>query len=142
LIALLALTDLGAVTIAHIDRSYPPYNYMVMDKPANDIDRIFAALADQTRRAILARLTDGDVGVKDICEPFEMSQPAISRHLKVLETAGLITRHRQGTHRMCRLSPDGLGAIEPWLSMIANSYASKYNRLDAVLETLQNQGDT
>jgi DNA-binding transcriptional ArsR family regulator len=115
---------------------------MVMDKPANDIYRIFAALAGQTRRAILARLTNGVVGVKDICEPFEMSQPAISRHLKVLETAGLITRHLQGTHRMCRLSPDGLGAIEPWLSMIANSYASKYNRLDAVLETLQNQGDT
>jgi DNA-binding transcriptional ArsR family regulator len=73
----------------------------------------------------------------DICEPFEMSQPAISRHIKVLETAGLITRHRQGTHWMCRLSPDGLGAIEPWLSMIANSYATKYNRLDAVLETMQ-----
>ena len=103
----------------------------------DNIDRIFAALTDQTRRAILARLTGGDVGVMDICEPFEMSQPAISRHIKVLETAGLITRHRQGTHRMCRLSPDGLDAIEPWLSMIANSYATKYNRLDAVLETMQ-----
>ncbi len=107
-------------------------------KPATeDIDRIFAALTDQTRRAILARLTDGDVGVMDIRKPFETSQPTISRHIKVLETAGLITRHRQGTHRMCRLSPDGLGAIEPWFSMIANSHASRYNRLDTVLETLQ-----
>jgi DNA-binding transcriptional ArsR family regulator len=73
----------------------------------------------------------------DIRKPFETSQPAISRHIKVLETAGLITRHRQGTRRMCRLSPDGLGAIDPWLSMIADSHASKYNRLDTVLETLQ-----
>jgi DNA-binding transcriptional ArsR family regulator len=83
----------------------------------------------------LARLVDGDVGVVDIWDRFEISQPAISRHIKVLETAGLITRHRHGTHRMCRLSPDGLGAIEPWLTMIADSHATKYNRLDAVLET-------
>jgi DNA-binding transcriptional ArsR family regulator len=72
----------------------------------------------------------------DIRKPIETSQPAISRHIKVLETAGLITRHRQGTRRMCRLSPDGLGAIDPWLSMIADSHASKYKRLDAVLESL------
>ncbi len=140
---MLALTSGDNAASTRLDINNLLYNNIVMSDQATDnIDRIFAALADQTRRAILARLTDGDVGVMDICEPFEMSQPAISRHIKVLETAGLITRHRQGTHRMCRLSPDGLGAIEPWLSMIANSYATKYNRLDAVLETMKNKGDT
>ena len=73
----------------------------------------------------------------DLAAPFEMSQPAISRHIKVLEAAGLVTRHRQGTHRMCRLAPDALSEIEPWLSMIADRYRNKYNRLDAVLETMK-----
>ena len=79
----------------------------------------------------------------DLAAPFEMSQPAISRHIKVLETAGLVTRHRQGTHRMCRLAPEALEEIEPWLSMIADRYRSKYNRLDAVLEAMKppQQGD-
>ena len=79
----------------------------------------------------------------DLAAPFEMSQPAISRHIKVLETAGLVTRHRQGTHRMCRLAPEALEEIEPWLSMIADRYRSKYNRLDAVLEAMTppQQGD-
>ena len=116
-----------------------------MNEPAPaTVDRIFAALADQTRRAILARLTHGDAGVMELAEPFEMSQPAISRHIKVLETAGLVTRHRSGTHRMCSLSPDGLAAIEPWLSLIANSFATKYNRLDALLTTMKTtpKGDT
>jgi DNA-binding transcriptional ArsR family regulator len=97
---------------------------------------MFSALADSTRRAILLELTNGEAGVMDLAAPFDMSQPAISRHIKVLETAGLVTRHRQGTHRMCRLAPDALGEIEPWLSMIAARYRSKYNRLDAVLETM------
>ncbi len=107
------------------------------------LDRLFAALADQTRRAILMRLTQGDAGVMDLAEPFAMSQPAISRHIKVLEGAGLVTRHRSGAHRMCRLAPDGFSAIEPWLSLIANTYAQKYDRLDTVLETMSpNKGDT
>ncbi|MCL4163708.1 UNVERIFIED_CONTAM: hypothetical protein GTU68_043183 [Idotea baltica] len=97
---------------------------------------MFSALADSTRRAILMELTNGEAGVMDLAAPFDMSQPAISRHIKVLETAGLVTRHRQGTHRMCRLAPDALAEIEPWLTMIADRYRSKYNRLDAVLETM------
>lgn len=126
-----------------VDIDDPLYTNKVTDETSTDIiDRIIAALADQTRRAILAHLKDGDIGVMDICEPFAMTQPAISRHIKVLETAGLITRYRQGTHRMCRLSSNGLGAIEPWLSMIADRYATRYNRLDAVLETMQSKGDT
>ncbi|SMX38043.1 ArsR/SmtB family transcription factor [Octadecabacter ascidiaceicola] len=107
------------------------------DSPAPNLDRIFAALADSTRRAILLKLTDGDEGVMDLAAPFDMSQPAISRHIKVLETAGLVTRYRQGTHRLCRLAPDTLGQIEPWLDMIADRYRRKYNRLDAVLETMK-----
>ena len=101
------------------------------------LDRIFSALSDSTRRAILVKLTNGDEGVMDLAAPFDMSQPAISRHIKVLETAGLVTRHRQGTHRMCRLAPDALDQIEPWLSMIADRYRTKYNRLDSVLETMK-----
>lgn len=100
------------------------------------LDRLFAALADQTRRAILMRLTQGEAGVMALAHPFKMSQPAVSRHIKVLEGAGLVTRHRSGTHRMCRLEPDGFSAIEPWLSLIADGYAQKYNRLDAVLDTM------
>jgi len=89
------------------------------------------------------KLTNGDEGVMELAAPFDMSQPAISRHIKVLEAAGLVTRHRQGTHRMCRLAPDALGEIEPWLDIIADRYRSNYNRLDAVLETMKpsHQGD-
>ncbi|WP_049834068.1 ArsR/SmtB family transcription factor [Octadecabacter temperatus] len=108
-----------------------------MDKSTNqNLDKVFSALSDSTRRAILMKLTNGDVGVMDLAAPFDMSQPAISRHIKVLETAGLVTRHRQGTHRMCRLAPDALGEIEPWLSMIADRYRNKYDRLDVVLEAM------
>lgn len=107
------------------------------------LDRIFSALADSTRRAILMKLTNGDEGVMDLAAPFDMSQPAISRHIKVLENAGLVTRHRQGTHRMCRLAPDALDEIEPWLNMIADRYRNKYDRLDTVLAAMTptKQGD-
>lgn len=108
-----------------------------------NLDRIFSALADRTRREILAKLTNGDAGVMDLAAPFDMSQPAISRHIKVLETAGLVTRHKNGTHRMCRLAPETLQEIEPWLDMIADRYRAKYNRLDTVLQMMpqQKQGD-
>ncbi len=79
-------------------------------------DAAFAALADPTRRAILARLADGELGVMDIARPFRMSQPAISRHLKVLEGAGLIERRIDGTRRPCRLAPQGLASVEDWLA--------------------------
>lgn len=103
---------------------------------APQLDQIFTALADPTRRALLLRLTENDTGVMELAAPFQMSQPAISRHIKVLEAAGLITRYRKGTHRMCKLAPDTLGAIEPWLDMIATRYRARYDRLDKVLEAM------
>lgn len=105
--------------------------------PTPNLGQIFVALADPTRRALLVRLAEGDSGVMDLTRPFDMSQPAISRHIKVLESAGLVTRYRQGTHRMCKLAPEKLGAIEPWLDMIAARYRARYNRLDDVLANMK-----
>jgi DNA-binding transcriptional ArsR family regulator len=94
---------------------------------------IFEALADPTRRAILARLAQGEATVMDIAAPFSMSQPAISQHLKVLEGAGLIVRRVEGTKRPCRLNPDGLRSVEEWLDLLRRGLARSYERLDAVL---------
>ncbi|MFT5744404.1 MAG: DNA-binding transcriptional ArsR family regulator [Paracoccaceae bacterium] len=97
------------------------------------LDRSFAALADPTRRAILLQLTQGEAGVMELAAPFEMSQPAVTRHIKVLTDAGLIKRRSQGTKRLCSLSSEGFENITPWLSMIADAYGAKYNQLDALL---------
>jgi DNA-binding transcriptional ArsR family regulator len=97
------------------------------------LDATFAALADPTRRAILARLALGEANVMEIAEPFAMSQPAISKHLKVLEGAGLITRRVDGTRRPCRLAPQATDEIWEWLSMLRDSLDQNYQRLDAVL---------
>lgn len=86
---------------------------MKPEKP--DLDLIFAALADPTRRAILSRLATGEAGVMEIAEPFAMSQPAVSRHLKVLEAAGLIERRRDAQRRPCRLVPEPLREASRWL---------------------------
>ena len=82
------------------------------------LDAAFSALADPTRRAILARLARGEATVMELAEPFAMSQPAVSRHLKVLEEAGLIARRVNGSRRPCRLSGEGLGAVDRWLAML------------------------
>jgi DNA-binding transcriptional ArsR family regulator len=97
------------------------------------IDETFAALADPTRRAILARLARGEASVMEIAEPFAMSQPAISKHLKVLEGAGLITRRVDGTRRPCRLAAHATDDIWEWLSMLREALNQNYLRLDAVL---------
>jgi|SRR5580658_2263924 DNA-binding transcriptional ArsR family regulator len=97
------------------------------------LDGVFAALSDPTRRSILARLAKGEATVMELAEPFEMTQPAISRHLKVLETAGLILRRAEGTKHPCRLAGDGVDAIEQWLAMLHKALARNYDRLDAVL---------
>jgi DNA-binding transcriptional ArsR family regulator len=81
-----------------------------------NLDTAFSALADPTRRAILARLASGEATVMELAEPFEITQPAISRHLKVLEGAGLIVRRVEGTKRPCRLAPSGIAAIDQWLA--------------------------
>jgi DNA-binding transcriptional ArsR family regulator len=98
-----------------------------------DLNASFSALADPTRRAILARLALGEATVLEIAKPFPMSQPAISRHLKVLEDSGLITRRIDGTKRPCRLAPEGIAAIDEWLAMLRKALTANYNRLDAVL---------
>jgi DNA-binding transcriptional ArsR family regulator len=101
------------------------------------LDATFSALADPTRRAILARLALGEATVMELAQPFEMTQPAISRHLKVLEGAGLIIRRVEGTKRPCRLAPDGMAEIDQWLGMLRQALAKNYDRLDEILATIQ-----
>jgi DNA-binding transcriptional ArsR family regulator len=101
------------------------------------LDSAFAALADPTRRAILARLATGEATVMELAEPFEMSQPAVSKHIRVLEEAGLITRRAEGTRRPCRLNEAGLSTIDDWLAMLRGSLTANYDRLDQVLAEMQ-----
>src|ERR1700730_5903876 len=102
-----------------------------------NLDAAFSALADPTRRAILARLALGETTVMELAKPFEMTQPAISRHLKVLEGAGLIVRRVEGTKRPCRLAKDGIGGCDQWLAMLREALAENYDRLDEVLAAMQ-----
>lgn len=102
-----------------------------------NLDAAFSALADPTRRAILARLALGETTVMELAEPFEMTQPAISRHLKILEGAGLIVRRIEGTRRPCRLAPAGISEIDQWLGMLRDALAKNYDRLDRVLATMK-----
>lgn len=101
------------------------------------LDSTFAALADPTRRAILARLADGDATVLELARPFAMSQPAISKHLKVLEQAGLITRGRDAQRRPCRLQAKRLRDATGWLEDFRRFWDMSFQRLDALLEELQ-----
>jgi len=102
-----------------------------------NLDTAFSALADPTRRAILARLGSGEATVMELAEPFDMTQPAISRHLKVLEGAGLIVRRVEGTKRPCRLASAGIDAVDQWLAMLREALAKNYDRLDEVLAVMQ-----
>ena len=102
-----------------------------------NLDAAFAALADPTRRAILARLARGEATVMELAAPFEMTQPAVSRHLKVLEGAGLIVRRAEGTTRPCRLAPAAIDEIDQWLGMVREALARNYDRLDAVLAGME-----
>jgi DNA-binding transcriptional ArsR family regulator len=98
-----------------------------------NLDLTFSALGDPTRRAILSRLALGETTVMELAQPFDMSQPAISRHLRVLEEAGLITRRIEGAKRPCRLAPDGIAAIDKWLGILRKALESNYARLDQLL---------
>jgi DNA-binding transcriptional ArsR family regulator len=104
-----------------------------------NLDAAFSALADPTRRAILARLSSGESTVMELAKPFDMTQPAISRHLKVLETAGLIVRRIEGSKRPCRLAPGAIEGIDQWLGMLRDALAKNYDRLDAVLASMKTQ---
>jgi DNA-binding transcriptional ArsR family regulator len=101
------------------------------------LDSAFSALADPTRRAILARLAKGEATVNELAEPFEMSQPAISQHLKVLEDAGLIVRRIDGTKRPRRLAKAAIEAMDQWLAMLRKALQKNYDRLDEVLAEME-----
>lgn len=103
------------------------------------LDAAFAALADPTRRAILARLATGEASVTELAEPFAMSQPAISKHLKVLERAGLISRSREAQRRPCRLEAKPLAEATEWLERYRRFWEGNFQRLDVLLDELKTQ---
>jgi len=103
----------------------------------SELNAAFAALADPTRRALLARLTLGEATVMELAKPFEMTQPAISQHLKVLEEAGLIVQRADGTRRPRRLAKPGIEAMDQWLSLLRKALERNYERLDEVLAAME-----
>ena len=107
---------------------------------AQRLDTTFAALADPTRRAILARLASGDASVMELARPFDMSQPAISKHLKVLERAGLISRGRDAQKRLSRIEGGPLEDASAWLEKYRRFWERSYERLDALLDELKAEG--
>jgi DNA-binding transcriptional ArsR family regulator len=104
---------------------------------ALNLDAAFSALADPTRRAILARLAKGEATVMELAEPFEMTQPAVSQHLKVLEEAGLVVRRVEGAKRPRRLAKTGIEAMDQWLAMLRKALEKNYGRLDEVLASIE-----
>ena len=105
--------------------------------PPDSLSTTFAALADPTRRAILARLALGETSVSELAEPFAISLPAVSRHLKVLEHAGLIARSREAQWRPCRIAPASLKQVDGWLEKYRRFWDENFNRLDDYLQELK-----
>jgi DNA-binding transcriptional ArsR family regulator len=103
--------------------------------PSPNVSTIFAALADPTRRAILARLSKGEAPVKELAEPFSLSGPAITKHLKVLERAGLISRSREGQQRPCRLEPHALAPAADWIEQYRAMWEERLDRLGEYLKS-------
>ena len=120
----------------------PQVNYTTVSMtPARNLDDTFAALADPTRRAIVARLASGDATVLELAEPFDMSLPAISKHLKVLERAGLISRSRDAQRRPCRLRVEALDEVSHWAEHTRRAWEARFDRLDEYLNGLRtNEG--
>jgi DNA-binding transcriptional ArsR family regulator len=110
---------------------------MATDMLTEQLDRTFAALSDPTRRAIVERLADGEASVTELAAPFAMSLPAVSKHLKVLEKAGLISRGRKAQWRPCRLEPEPLKEASDWLEEYRRLWEERLDRLDEYLRTLQ-----
>lgn len=113
------------------------FNYMVLFMTTDPLSSIFAALADPTRRAILTRLSRGEVTVQELAKPFDMTLPAVSKHLKVLERAGLIQRGREAQWRPCRLHAAPLKKAAHWLESYRQFWEERLDRLDDYLRTLQ-----
>ena len=107
--------------------------------PADPLSDVLSALADPTRRAILARLAQGEATVNEIAAPFPISLPAISRHLKVLEGAGLISRGRQAQWRPCRLEADALKGVDDWLDRYRRFWSGGFDRMDAYIAELKKE---
>ena len=105
--------------------------------PSDRLSATFAALADPTRRAILARLALGESSVSGLAEPFDISLPAVSKHLKVLERAGLIARTREAQWRPCRIEPQALKGVDDWLEDYRRLWNERLDRLDAYLQVLK-----
>lgn len=105
----------------------------------SDLDHVFSALADPVRRRIVARLAEGDATVNEIAEPFDISLQAVSKHLKVLERAGLITRGRDAQRRPCRLNADALAAATDWIELYRRRKEQQYDRLEALLTEDRNR---
>jgi len=101
------------------------------------LDATFSALADPTRRAILARLAQGEATVTQLAAPFKLTQPAISQHLKVLESAGLMIRRVEGAKRPRRIAKGGIEAMDQWLGMLRKAFERNYDRLDEVLAGME-----
>jgi DNA-binding transcriptional ArsR family regulator len=101
----------------------------------DELDRVFAALADPTRRAIIARLASGQATVMELVEPFGLTQPSVSKHLKVLERAGLISRGRAAQTRPCRLEPKSLRGIDEWIGAYRRLWEDRFDRLDSFLKS-------
>jgi DNA-binding transcriptional ArsR family regulator len=110
---------------------------MTTARESQGLDRTFAALADPTRRAILARLSKGEASVTDLARPFDMTQPAISKHLKVLERAGLVSRGRERQWRPARLEAGPLKEVAEWAVAYRQFWTESYDRLDEYLDELQ-----
>lgn len=103
------------------------------------LDRAFTALGDPVRRALIARLSRGEATVNELAEPFEITKQAVSRHIQVLEAAGLITRSRDGQRRPCHLNPSALEELTSWIDEYRLTAERKFRRIDAILETVKEQ---
>jgi DNA-binding transcriptional ArsR family regulator len=110
-----------------------------VDDADERLDRAFAALADPVRRALVARLSRGEATVNELAEPFSITKQAVSRHIGVLEAAGLITRSRDGQRRPCHLDPAALEALTGWIDTYRLEAERRYRRLDTVLEEMEDQ---
>ncbi|MEP2978923.1 MAG: metalloregulator ArsR/SmtB family transcription factor [Lentilitoribacter sp.] len=106
-----------------------------------NLDAIFSALADPTRRAILSRLTQGDASVQELARPFEMSQPAVSKHLKVLERAGLVERDIDQQRRPARLKAENMAIAADWLETYKKFWAKSFDQLDGLLQDMKHNND-
>ncbi len=106
-----------------------------------ELDHVLAALAHPVRRSMVSRLMKGEATVTELGEPFELSQPAISHHVRVLEEAGLVTHRVDGTRRPRRLSREGMASLEAWIDAVRNAYEASYDRLDGLLDSMRREGE-